>query len=82
MTKITIISKQDCPECTRIKRLLKTFDFEFEESQMETLPTPKQFELRNIARANRQMSMPLVFVDEKFMKTMDFENSYLNKEGK
>jgi len=37
----------------------------------------RQFELRNIARANRQLAMPLVFIDEKFISTKEFELIYL-----
>lgn len=78
MQKITIISKENCPECERIKTSMRGKGFDFTEKKMEELPVPKQFEMRNVARRNRQMSMPLMFVSDEFIGTQEFEETYLN----
>lgn len=74
---ITIISKENCTECERLKLAMSNQKLSYEETKMETLSAPKQFELRNIARKNRQSSMPLLFVENQFVPTSEFEKNYL-----
>lgn len=75
--KIQIISKQNCSECERIKTLMNGMNMDYVEQKMEELDISKQFELRNTARKNRQAAMPLIFVDEEFVRTSVFETTYL-----
>lgn len=74
---INIVSKPDCSECIRIKTELTQIGIEYTEEDMSEMEDARQFELRNIARKNRQMSMPMIFVDNKFITTRDFEKEYL-----
>lgn len=74
---ITIISKENCTECERLKLAMSNQKLSYEETKMEELPASKQFELRNIARKNRQSSMPLLFVENQFIPTGEFESTYL-----
>lgn len=74
---IKVISKPSCTECDRIKRLLNEADIEYQEEDMTTMTNEEQFALRNIARKNRQMSMPMIFVNGEFIRTANFEEAYL-----
>lgn len=74
---IKIVSKPNCTECERIKFLMQENGIEYAEEDMTTMPSGEQFELRNIARKNRQVSMPMMFVDGEFMTTKNFEKEYL-----
>lgn len=76
---IKIISKNNCTECERIKSLMDDKDLSYEEVLMSELSTPEQFEVKNIARRNRQASMPLLFVNEEFVPTSDFEERFLRE---
>lgn len=44
---------------------------------MSDEPSEVVFELRKTARENRQTSMPLIFVDGKFMKTEEFNKNII-----
>ena len=75
--KIVVYTKPNCTECERIKFELKDKDMQFDYIDMEELEMSEQFALRTDARKNRQMSMPLIYVDGKFTTTVDFEEQYL-----
>lgn len=77
MEKILVVSKPNCTECERIKSLLKDRDIPFEEVNMESLDKSKQFDMRNVARKNRQASMPMLFVSGEFKTTEAFEQELL-----
>lgn len=75
--KIIVYTKPNCTECERIKNKLEEKGLDFESINMDTLEVNKQFELKKDARENRQRSMPLVYVNDKFTRTEDFESKYL-----
>ena len=75
--KILVVTKPDCTECERIKFALHDRDIEFNIENMPDSDTSRQFELRSIARKNRQVSMPIIFVDDEFITTRNFEDEYL-----
>lgn len=74
---IKIISKDNCTECERIKSALHAKGMVYEEENMDTATPSRQFELRNIARRHRQLSMPLIFVDNEFQPASEFEKKHL-----
>lgn len=78
--KIKIISKNGCTECERIKHLTKAQGLIYEEENMDLSPIERQFELKNIARRHRQLSMPMIFIDGEFTPTKDYELNHLGVE--
>lgn len=75
--KIDVYTKPNCSECVRIKTLLSGKGMEFNSIDMEDLDQATQFTLKTEARKNRQVSMPLVYVDDEFITVMKFEEKYL-----
>lgn len=74
---ITIFTKERCTECERIKGELTEKGVEFTTVDMKGLEPSKLFQLRKDARDNKQMSMPLIYVDDVFVVTSKFEKKYL-----
>lgn len=75
--KILIVSKANCTECERIKTAMLVKDMDYEEERMDLASVERQFELKNIARRNRQLSMPMLFIDNEFIRTSEFEEKYI-----
>ena len=75
--KIDVYTKPNCSECVRIKTLLSDKGMEFSSTDMGDLDQATQFILKTEARKNRQVSMPLVYVDDEFITVMKFEEKYL-----
>ena len=75
--KIIVYTRPNCTECERVKSLLEEKKMGYDSIDMTELSEPEQFELKTIARKNRQISMPLLFVNESFVGTSEFETKYL-----
>lgn len=76
---IVVYSKAGCTECARIKNDLEEKGIDFEAIQMEDLDQVEVFRLRSDARKNRQVAMPLIYVDGEFIRTPVFEEKFIKE---
>ena len=74
---IRIVSKPNCSACEQIKQASKEKGIDFIEENMMSSSKERRIELLGIAREKGQASMPIIFVDDEFIFTHDFEKEYL-----
>lgn len=74
---ITIYTSDRCTECERIKGKCIERGVEYTAIGMKDLEPSKVFQLRKDARDNKQLSMPLIYVNDSFMAKDLFEAEYL-----
>jgi glutaredoxin len=67
----TIIGRESCINCEKIKQLLKEKEIAFEYVMMDELPKVEKFNHMNSAKKAGQMSLPIVLKDGVFMPTKE-----------
>ena len=75
--KIVVYTKPNCGACADIKLALENKDIEFDYTDMTGLDMNSQNALRADAVANKQRSMPLIYIDGDFITTEDFKAQIL-----
>jgi glutaredoxin len=69
----TVYGRVDCENCVKLKDKLIEKQYEFKYKDIDEIPKVEKFDLLKLAKANKQMSLPIVIIDEVFIKTADLE---------
>lgn len=69
----TIISREGCTNCARIKALMEERDIAFNYVMMDDLSKVEKFNYMNSAKKAGQMSMPIILKDGVFVPTKEVE---------
>ena len=60
---VTIIGNVGCTNCEKAKMLLERKGIEFEYKLLNELPKQEKFEVLQLSRANKQVSLPIILKD-------------------
>ncbi|MBW2965292.1 glutaredoxin [Candidatus Woesearchaeota archaeon] len=77
MAKAKVYTKTYCPYCSRAKQMLESAGIEYEEIQLKT---PEEFDA--LKKRTGHMTVPQVFIDDKFIGGSDDLEKWLEKEKK
>lgn len=69
----TIISREGCTNCARIKALMEEKGIAFDYVMIDDLPKVEKFNHMNSAKKAGQMSLPIILKDGVFVPTKEVE---------
>lgn len=70
--EIKIIGRESCTLCNQVKESLKGLYIDYESYDMDDLNPIEKFNYMSYAKKARQLSLPIILVDGKFIKTTEF----------
>lgn len=68
---ITLITKNNCPNCSIIKNKLNELEIEFIEKNFDLLESPDRFQFIKIARKNKIISFPIIMDNNEVISLND-----------